>query len=41
MEETIVMPDMNVVLDLQELEVPDDVDFFGNSTGSSPGGCCE
>jgi hypothetical protein len=29
-----------IVLDLQALEVPEDVDFFGNSGTSSPGGCC-
>ena len=32
--------EMDIVLDLQSLEVPEDVDFFANSTTSSPGGCC-
>jgi hypothetical protein len=31
---------MSIVLDLQTLDVPEDIDFFGNSGTSSPGGCC-
>jgi hypothetical protein len=31
---------MEIVLDLQKLEVPEEEDFFGSSTGSSSSGCC-
>jgi hypothetical protein len=31
---------MDIVLDLQKLEVPEEEDFFGSSTGSSNSGCC-
>lgn len=31
---------MEIVLDLQKLEVPQEEDFFGNSSGSSSGWCC-
>jgi hypothetical protein len=31
---------MDIVLDLQKLEVPEEEDFFGSSTGSSSTNCC-
>ena len=31
---------MELVLDLQKLEVPQEEDLFGNSTGSSQTNCC-
>jgi hypothetical protein len=31
---------MDIVLELQKLEVPQEEDLFGNSTGSSQSGCC-
>jgi len=31
---------MEIVLDLQKLEVPQQEDLFGNSTGSSSSHCC-
>ena len=31
---------MDIVLDLQKLELPEEDVFFGNSTGSSRAGCC-
>lgn len=31
---------MEIVLDLQKLEVPQEEDLFGSSTGSSSSGCC-
>jgi len=31
---------MEIVLDLQKLEVPQEEDLFGSSTGSSTGDCC-
>jgi hypothetical protein len=31
---------MEIVLDLQKLEVPQEEDLFGSSTGSSHSGCC-
>ena len=31
---------MDIVLDLQKLEVPEEEVFFGNSTTSSRAGCC-
>jgi hypothetical protein len=31
---------MEIVLDLQKLEVPQEEDLFGSSTGSSTSGCC-
>ena len=31
---------MEIVLDLQKLEVPNEEDLFGNSSGSSSIGCC-
>jgi Lanthionine-containing peptide SapB precursor RamS len=32
---------MEIVLDLQKLEVPNEEDLFGNSSGSSVIGCCD
>jgi hypothetical protein len=32
---------MEIVLDLQKLEVPQDEDFFGSSSGSSAIACCD
>jgi hypothetical protein len=31
---------MDIVLELQKLEVPEEDELFGNSTGSSVSGCC-
>jgi len=31
---------MDIVLELQKLEVPQEEDLFGNSTGSSTDHCC-
>jgi hypothetical protein len=31
---------MEIVLDLQKLEVPQEEDLFGSSTGSSTSDCC-
>lgn len=31
---------LEIVLDLQKLEVPQEEDLFGSSTGSSDSGCC-
>jgi hypothetical protein len=31
---------MDIVLELQKLEVPEEEDLFGNSTGSSVSSCC-
>jgi len=31
---------MEIVLDLQKLEVPQEEDLFGSSTGSSSSDCC-
>jgi len=31
---------MDIVLDLQKLELPEEVVFFGNSSGSSAEDCC-
>ena len=31
---------MEIVLELQKLEVPQEEDLFGSSTGSSQSGCC-
>lgn len=31
---------MEIVLELQKLEVPEEEDLFGNSSGSSCSGCC-
>jgi len=31
---------MEIILDLQKLEVPQEEDLFGSSTGSSSSGCC-
>lgn len=31
---------MDIILELQKLEVPEEEDLFGNSTTSSSTGCC-
>ena len=31
---------MEIILDLQKLEVPQEEDLFGHSTGSSTDNCC-
>ena len=31
---------MEILLDLQKLEIPQQEDLFGNSTGSSSTNCC-
>jgi hypothetical protein len=31
---------MDIVLELQKLEIPEEEDLFGSSTGSSTSGCC-
>jgi hypothetical protein len=31
---------MEIILDLQKLEVPQEEDLFGSSSGSSTSGCC-
>jgi hypothetical protein len=31
---------MDIVLELQKLEVPEEEDLFGSSTGSSSTNCC-
>jgi hypothetical protein len=31
---------MDIILELQKLEVPQEEDLFGNSTGSSQTNCC-
>jgi hypothetical protein len=31
---------MEIILDLQKLEVPQEEDLFGNSSGSSTTDCC-
>jgi hypothetical protein len=39
-KEVTKMTQKEIVLDLQGLDIPEEVDFFGNSGTSSPGGCC-